>query len=152
MLLMASAIQQAINDAVKDAMRAKAKERLTTLRLVTAEFKRIEVDERIELDDARVLAILDKMVKQRRDSAKQYSENGRPELADQELFEISVIQEYLPQQLSEAEIRTLIQETATSLGASSPADMGKLMGAIKPKVQGRADMGLVSQLVKAQLQ
>jgi uncharacterized protein YqeY len=149
---MASAIQQAINDAVKDAMRAKAKERLTTLRLVTAEFKRIEVDERIELDDARVLAILDKMVKQRRDSAKQYSENGRPELADQELFEISVIQEYLPQQLSEAEIRTLIQETATSLGASSPADMGKLMGAIKPKVQGRADMGLVSQLVKAQLQ
>jgi uncharacterized protein YqeY len=149
---MASVIQQAINDAVKDAMRAKAKERLTTLRLVTAEFKRIEVDERIELDDARVLAILDKMVKQRRDSAKQYSENGRPELADQELFEISVIQEYLPQQLSEAEIRTLIQETATSLGASSPADMGKLMGAIKPKVQGRADMGLVSQLVKAQLQ
>lgn len=149
---MTSAIQQAINDAVKDAMRAKAKERLSTLRLVTAEFKRIEVDERIELDDARVLAVLDKMVKQRRESAKQYSENGRPELAEQELFEISVIQEYLPQQLSEAEIRTLIQETAAALGANSPADMGKLIGAIKPKVQGRADMGLVSQLVKAQLQ
>ncbi|MCR6652597.1 MAG: GatB/YqeY domain-containing protein [Cellvibrionaceae bacterium] len=149
---MTSAIQRAINDAVKDAMRAKAKERLSTLRLVTAEFKRIEVDERIELDDARVLAVLDKMVKQRRESAKQYSENGRPELAEQELFEISVIQEYLPQQLSEAEIRTLVQETAAALGASSPADMGKLIGAIKPKVQGRADMGLVSQLVKAQLQ
>lgn len=149
---MSSAIQQAINDAVKDAMRAKAKERLSTLRLVTAEFKRIEVDERIELDDARVLAVLDKMVKQRRDSAKQYSDNGRPELAEQELFEISVIQEYLPQQLSEAEVRTLIQETATTLDAKSMADMGKLMGAVKPKVQGRADMGLVSQLVKAQLQ
>ncbi|SRR5690554_62823 len=149
---MSSAIQHAINEAVKDAMRAKAKERLGTLRLITAEFKRIEVDERIELDDARVLVVLDKMVKQRRDSAKQYSENGRPELAEKEQFEISVIQEYLPQQLSEAELRTLVQQTADSLGVSGMADMGKLMGAIKPKVQGRADMGLVSQLVKAQLQ
>lgn len=149
---MSSAIQQAINEAVKDAMRAKAKERLGVLRLITAEFKRIEVDERIELDDARVLAVLDKMVKQRRDSAKQYSDNGRPELAEQEQFEIGVIQEFLPQQLSEAEIRTLVQQTATELGVSGMADMGKLMGAVKPKVQGRADMGLVSQLVKAQLQ
>lgn len=149
---MSSAIQQAINEAVKDAMRAKAKERLSTLRLITAEFKRIEVDERIELDDARVLAVLDKMVKQRRESAKQYSDNGRPELAEQELFEISVIQEYLPQQLSEEEIRALVQEAATSLGVSGMADMGKLMAAVKPKVQGRADMGLVSQIVKAQLQ
>lgn len=145
-------MSSAINEAVKDAMRAKAKERLGTLRLITAEFKRIEVDERIELDDARVLVVLDKMVKQRRDSAKQYSENGRPELAEKEQFEISVIQEYLPQQLSEAELRTLVQQTADSLGVSGMADMGKLMGAIKPKVQGRADMGLVSQLVKAQLQ
>jgi len=149
---MSSAIQQAINEAVKDAMRAKAKERLSTLRLITAEFKRIEVDERIELDDARVLAVLDKMVKQRRESAKQYSDNGRPELAEQELFEISVIQEYLPQQLSEEEIRALVQEAATGLGVSGMADMGKLMAAVKPKVQGRADMGLVSQIVKAQLQ
>lgn len=149
---MSSAIQHAINEAVKDAMRAKAKERLMTLRLITSEFKRIEVDERIELDDARVLAVLDKMVKQRRDSAKQYSENGRPELAEREQFEIGVIQEYLPQQLSEAELRTLVQEAAATLGATGMADMGKLMGAVKPQVQGRADMGLVSQLVKAQLQ
>lgn len=149
---MSSAIQHAINEAVKDAMRAKAKERLMTLRLITSEFKRIEVDERIELDDARVLAVLDKMVKQRRDSAKQYSENGRPELAEREQFEIGVIQEYLPQQLSETELRTLVKEAATTLGATGMADMGKLMGAVKPQVQGRADMGLVSQLVKAQLQ
>lgn len=149
---MSSAIQQAINEAVKDAMRAKAKERLTTLRLITSEFKRIEVDERIELDDARVLAVLDKMVKQRRESARQYSENGRPELAEREQFEIGVIQEYLPQQMTEAELRTLVQETAAALGVTGMADMGKLMGAVKPKVQGRADMGLVSQLVKAQLQ
>lgn len=149
---MTSAIQQTINESVKDAMRAKAKERLGTLRLITAEFKRIEVDERIELDDARVLAVLDKMVKQRRESAKQYSENGRPELAEQELFEISVIQEFLPQQLSENEIHALVQDAAAELGVSSMADMGNLMAAVKPKVQGRADMGLVSQLVKAQLQ
>lgn len=149
---MSSAIKNTISEAVKDAMRAKAKERLGVLRLVTAEFKRIEVDERIELDDARVLVILDKMVKQRRESAKQFSENGRPELAEQEQFEIRVIQEFLPQQLSEAEIRSLVAEAAQSLGAKSAADMGKLMAAIKPKVQGRADMGLVSQLVKAQLQ
>lgn len=149
---MSSAIQQAINEAVKDAMRAKAKERLGVLRLITAEFKRIEVDERIELDDARVLAVLDKMVKQRRESARQFSENDRPELAEQELFEISVIQEFLPQQLSEEEIRALVAQAAQDLGAKTAADMGKLMAAIKPKVQGRADMGLVSQLVKAQLQ
>lgn len=149
---MSSAIQQAINEAVKDAMRAKAKERLMILRLITAEFKRVEVDERIELDDARVLAVLDKMVKQRRESARQYSENGRPELAEQEQFEIGVIQEYLPQQMSEAELRALVEKTAAELGVSGTADMGKLMGAVKPKVQGRADMGLVSQLVKAQLQ
>lgn len=149
---MSSGIQQAINEAVKDAMRAKAKERLTTLRLITAEFKRIEVDERIELDDARVLVVLDKMVKQRRESARQFSENGRPELAEQEQFEIGVIQEYLPQQMSEVELRALVQKTAAELGVSGMADMGKLMGAVKPKVQGRADMSLVSQLVKSQLQ
>jgi len=149
---MPSEIKNTITESVKDAMRAKAKERLGVLRLITAEFKRIEVDERIELDDARVLAILDKMLKQRRESAKQYSENGRPELAEQEQFEIRVIQEFLPQQLTEAEIRALVTEAAQSLDVKTAADMGKLMAAIKPKVQGRADMGLVSQLVKAQLQ
>jgi uncharacterized protein YqeY len=149
---MSSNIQQLINEAVKDAMRAKAKERLTTLRLITSEFKRVEVDERIELDDARVLAILDTMVKQRRQSAKQYSENDRQDLADQELFEIGVIQDFLPQQLTEDEIRSLVEETAAALEVKSMADMSKLMSAIRPKVQGRADMGVVSQLVKAQLQ
>lgn len=149
---MPSEIQRTISESVKDAMRAKAKERLGVLRLITAEFKRIEVDERIELDDTRVLAILDKMVKQRRESAKQFSENARPELAEQEQFEIRVIQEFLPQQLSEAEIRTLVTEAAANVGAKTAADMGKLMAVIKPKVQGRADMSLVSQLVKAQLQ
>lgn len=148
---MASAIQLSIQDAVKDAMRAKAKERLGALRMMTAELKRIEVDERIELDDARVLAVLDKMLKQRKDSAAQYDGAGRPELAEQERFEISVIQEFLPEPLSEDDLQALVAETAAATGASSMADMGKLMGALKPKVQGRADMNRVSQLVKAQL-
>lgn len=148
---MASDIQQAINNAVKDAMRAKDKARLGTLRLVTSEFKRIEVDERIELNDARVLAVLDKMVKQRKDSAQQYADNGRQELADQELFEIKVISEYLPQALTEEEIKSIIAEGISATSASSMADMGKLMAVIKPKLQGRADMGSVSKLVKAEL-
>ncbi len=148
---MASELKTTITDAVKDAMRAKEKERLGVLRMVTAELKNIEINERIELDDSRVLAVLDKMVKQRRDSAKQYLDNDRPELAQQEQFEIEVIQAFLPQQLSEDEIRQIVSDTAAELGASSMADMGKLMGALKPKMQGRADMGLVGKLVKAQL-
>lgn len=148
---MASELQTSIKEAVKDAMRAKQKERLATLRMITAELKNIEVNERIELDDARVLAVLDKMVKQRRDSATQYEQNDRPELAEKEHFEISVIQEFLPQQLSEAEVTQLVEETAKSVGATSMADMGQLMGALKPKVQGRADMARVGQIVKSQL-
>lgn len=148
---MSSELKTTITDAVKDAMRAKNKERLGVLRLITAEFKRIEVDERIELDDARVLAVLDKMVKQRRDSARQFSENDRQDLADKELYEISVIQDFLPKQLSEEEIRALVAKTAAEQNATSKADMGKLMAALKPQVQGRADMGVVSQAVKAQL-
>jgi uncharacterized protein YqeY len=148
---MASTLKTTITESVKDAMRAHAKERLGVLRLITAEFKRVEVDERIELDDGRVLAILDKMVKQRRDSERQFSENNRQDLADKETFEIGVIQEFLPQQLSEDEIRALVAATANDLNATAKADMGKLMAALKPKVQGRADMNLVSQAVKAQL-
>lgn len=148
---MSSELKTTITEAVKDAMRAKDKERLGVLRLITSEFKRIEVDERIELDDARVLAVLDKMVKQRRDSARQFSENDRQDLADKELFEIGVIQDFLPQQLSEDEIRALVAKTAAEQNATSKADMGKLMAALKPQVQGRADMGAVSQAVKAQL-
>lgn len=148
---MTSELKTTITDAVKDAMRAKAKERLAVLRMVTAEIKNIEVNERIEPDDARVLAVLDKMVKQRRDSAKQFLDNARPELAEQELFEIAVIQDFLPQQLSEEEIRQIVADTADEVGASTMADMGKLMGALKPKMQGRADMSLVGKLVKSQL-
>ncbi len=148
---MASPLQQTIVEAVKDAMRAKDKDRLGVLRLITAEFKRIEVDERIELDDTRVLAVLDKMVKQRKDSARQYADANRPELAAREEFEIGVIRDFLPEALSDAELKTLIAEAAAQTDAKSMADMGKIMAVIKPQVQGRADMGTVSQLVKAQL-
>ncbi len=148
---MASAIQAQITDDMKAAMRAKEKERLGVIRLMQAEFKRIEVDERIELDDARVLAVLDKMVKQRRDSIKQYEDAGRQELADQEAFEITVIQAYLPAQLGADEIAAMVDAALTETGASSMQDMGKVMGVLKPKVQGRADMGEVSKLIKAKL-
>lgn len=146
-----SELKQRINDAMKAAMRAKDKPRLGVIRLMQAEFKRIEVDERIELDDTRVLAILDKMTKQRRDSAKQYLDAGRQELADQESFEISVIEEFLPAALSEDELNSIIDQAIADSGAESIRDMGKAMGLIKPQVQGRADMGAVSQLIKAKL-
>ena len=147
----ASELKSRIHDAMKAAMRAKEKPRLGVIRLIQAEFKRIEVDERIEIDDARVLAVLDKMVKQRRDSAKQYEDAGRPELAEQETFEISVISEFLPQALSEDEISALIDEALTNTDASGMQAMGAIMAELKPKLQGRADMGKVSQLVKAKL-
>jgi len=136
---------------MKAAMKARAKERLATIRLIQAEFKRIEVDERIDIDDARALAILDKMVKQRRDSASQYRDAGREELAAQEDAEIAVIQEFLPQQLSEAEISDAIDAALATIDASGMAAMGPLMGILKPQMQGRADMGQVSRLVKAKL-
>lgn len=147
---MSTELKQQINAAVKDAMRAQAKDRLGVLRLISAEFKRIEVDERIEVDDARALALLDKMVKQRRDSVAQFSAGGRPELAEKETYEISVIQEFLPQALSEAELIDLIQQAITEVGATSAADLGKIIGIVKPKAQGRCDMSKVSQLIKAQ--
>ena len=146
-----SEVQQRVNDAVKDAMRARDKVRLGTLRLVTAEFKRIEVDERIELDDTRVLAILDKMVKQRVDSEKQYRDAGRTDLADVEAAEIAVIREFLPAALGDEEIAALVAEAIAESGAESMRDMGKVMGLLKPKLQGRADMGAVSGIVKARL-
>ena len=136
---------------MKAAMKARAKERLATIRLIQAEFKRIEVDERIDIDDARALAILDKMVKQRRDSASQYRDAGREELAAQEDAEIAVIQEFLPQQLSEAEISDAIDAALATIDASGMTAMGPLMGILKPQMQGRADMGQVSRLVKAKL-
>ena len=146
-----SALKQRITDDMKAAMKGGNKARLGVIRLILAALKQIEVDERIELDDARVLAILDKMVKQRRDSIAQYESAGRTELAEQEKFEIGIIQDYLPQQLSEEEIAALIDEALAATGASSMKDMGKLMGWLKPKLQGRADMGAVSASIKQKL-
>ena len=144
-------IKQTIHDAMKDAMRAKDKGRLGAIRLIQAEFKRIEVDERIEIDDTRALAVLDKMVKQRRDSISQYESADRQELADVEIAEISVIQDFLPAALSDEEISTMVQAAIQQTGASSMADMGKVMAIIKPQIQGRADAGAVSGLIKATL-
>jgi uncharacterized protein YqeY len=140
-----------LKDAMKEAMRAKDKPRLSAIRLVQAEIKRVEVDERIDIDDARVLAILDKMVKQRRDSITQYEAAGRQELADIEIAEINVIQDFLPTALTDAEIAELVQSAISQTGAASMADMGKVMGILRPQVQGRADTGAVSGLVKAAL-
>jgi len=146
-----SAIVASVKDAVKQAMRAKDKPRLGALRLAAAEFKKVEVDERIEIDDERALALLDKMVKQRRDSIRQYEEAGRDDLADTEKFEVSVISEFLPEALSEDELAKLVADAVAQTGATGMQDMGKLMGVLKPQVQGRADMAQVSQLVKANL-
>ena len=136
---------------MKAAMKAKEKPRLQTIRLIQAEFKRIEVDELIEIDNAPALAVLDKMLKQRRDSAQQYTDADRPELAEQENFEITVIQEFLPEQLSEDEIIALIDEAFANVDAEGMQAMGPVMGQLKPKLQGKADMGQVSQLVKQRL-
>ena len=140
-----------INEAMKAAMRAKEKERLGTIRLVLAEIKKVEVDERINPDDTRVISILDKMVKQRRDSIKQFTDAGRNELAAKEESEIEVIQEFLPQPLSQEEIASLIDEAIASTGAASMQDMGKVMGLLKPNMTGRADMGMISGLIKQRL-
>ena len=125
--------------------------RTFTGRLILAAIKQIEVDERIELDDTRILSVLDKMVKQRRDSADQYEKAGRDELAAQENFEIGVIQEFLPAQLSEAELITMVDAAIAASGASGMQAMGSVMAELKPKLQGRADIGAVSQLVKSRL-
>lgn len=141
-------IKARIVDAMKDAMRAREKERLNTIRLVLAEFKKIEVDERIDVDDTRALALLDKMVKQRRESIKQYEAGGRPELAAAEQAEIDVIQDFLPTALSEAEITDIIKQAIAQSGATDMKGMGAVMNIARPQLMGRADMGLVSQLVK----
>jgi uncharacterized protein YqeY len=136
-----------IND-MKDAMRAQEKLKLQTIRLITAAIKQREVDERIELTDQDILVILDKMVKQRRDSLKQYEAANREDLAAQERFEIELIQNYLPQSLSEAELEVLIKEAIKATAAVNMQDMSKVMQILKPQVQGRADMGAVSQKIK----
>lgn len=146
-----TSLKEQITEAMKNAMRAKEKERLGAIRLILAEIKRIEVDERIDVDNDRLLVILDKMVKQRRDSVKQFADAGRQELADKEQAEIDVIQEFLPTQLSEEELTQLVADAVAQTGAASMQDMGKVMGILKPQVQGRADMGAVSKAVKAHL-
>ena len=146
-----AALKQRLSDEMKTAMRNKDKARLGVVRLALAAIKQREVDDRIELDDAQVLAVLDKMVKQRRDSVQQYEAAGRQELADQESFEIGVLQEFLPAALSEAEIDDLITQAIAASGAASMQDMGKAMSLLRPQVQGRADMAEVSQKLKARL-
>lgn len=144
-------LKEQLTEAMKQAMRAQDKARLGVIRLVLAAIKQQEVDTRQAQDDLAVLAVLDKMVKQRRESIRQYTEAGRLELAEQEQFEINVIQEYLPQALSDDEIAALVAEAVTATGAASVKDMGKVMAWVKPKAQGRADMGKVSSLIKTSL-
>ena len=146
-----SPLKNTLTEAMKDAMRAKEKFRLGVIRMALAEIKRVEVDERIDVDDARCLAIIDKMSKQRRDAANQFVDGGRQDLADNELAEVEVLKEFLPAQLSENEIIALIDETIATTGASGPQGMGQVMGQIKSQVQGRADMQVISQLVKERL-
>ena len=136
---------------MKTAMKAGEKTRLGVIRLIMAAVKQREVDERIELDDTQVLAVLDKMMKQRRDSIDAYGAAGRQDLVDVERFEVEVIQGYLPQTLDEAELTALVAAAVTASGAAAMSDMGKVMALLKPQVQGRADMGAVSALVKRRL-
>ncbi|CAH0532472.1 putative protein YqeY [Vibrio stylophorae] len=145
------ALIERLKDEQKSAMKAKAKLRLGTLRLVLAAVKQIEVDERKTLNDDEVLAVLTKLVKQRRDSAAQYQAADRTDLADTELAEIAVIEEFMPQPLSSDEIAALVAQAVDASGATSMQEMGKVMAVLKPQIQGRADMGVVSQLVKAKL-
>jgi len=144
-------LKQQISDDMKAAMRAKETARLGAIRLLLAALKQREVDERIELTDADVIAIIEKMLKQRRDSIAQYEAAGRQELADVEKFEIGVLQTYMPQALSDEEIATAVAEAIAATAAAGPQDMGKVMGLLKPKLAGRADMGKVSGLIKARL-
>jgi len=144
-------LKSRIQEDVKDAMRARDRQRLGALRLITAGIKQKEVDERISLDDNAVISVLEKMIKQRRDSHQQYEQAGREELAAQEAFEIEILQGYMPAALSESEISELVDAAIVETGASSMKDMGKIMGILKPKLQGRADMGAVSGQVKTRL-
>lgn len=144
-------LRDRVNDDIKLAMKAREAERLGTLRLLAAAMKQREVDERITLDDAGVVAVVEKMIKQRRESIAQYEQASRQELADKERAEIVVLEAYLPAQLSEAEVDAIVAEAVAASAAKSAADMGKVMAVVKPKLAGRADMGKVSALVRAKL-
>jgi len=145
------ALREQLNEDIKTAMKAREADKLAALRLMLSAVKQREVDERVTLDDAGVISVVEKMIKQRKDSISQYEKAARQDLADKEKYEISVIEAYLPQQLSAAEIDAIVAEAVASTGAKSAADMGKVMGVVKPKLAGRADMGRVSGLVKAKL-
>jgi uncharacterized protein YqeY len=140
-----------IQEDIKTAMKAKEAFRLATLRLLSAAMKQKEVDERVELDDAAVLAIIEKLIKQRKDSISQFEKAGRQDLVDAEKNELDILAAYLPAQMGDAEIAAAIDAAMTSTGAAGPKDMGKLMGVLKPQLAGKADMGKVSSLVKAKL-
>ena len=145
------ALREQLNEDMKAAMKARDAERLGALRLALAAVKQREVDERVTLDDAGVVAVIEKMIKQRKDSIAQFEKAARQDLADKEKFEISVIEAYLPKQLSQAEIDAAAAEAIAATGAKGPQDMGKVMAALKARLAGRADMGKVSALVKAKL-
>ncbi len=140
-----------ISEDMKSAMRAKETERLGTIRLLQAAIKQREVDERIELTDADVIAVIEKMLKQRRDSISAYEKANRDDLAEVEKAEVAILQVYLPKQLTEEEVKALLEKAITDTGAASMKDMGKVMGVIKPLVAGKADMGKISGLIKARL-
>ena len=140
-----------IKDDMKSAMKAKQKGRLNVIRMILAAIKQIEVDERIELDDARIIVVLDKMLKQRRESIKQFNEAGRTDLTEIEEAEVLVIQEYLPQALTEDEIQGIVEKAVADSGAESIKDMGKVMGIVRPQMLGRADMSVVSAVIKSRL-
>ena len=146
-----SALKKHISDTLKVAMRAKEKQRVTVIRTILSECKKVEVDERIELDDARVLAILDKMNKQRKDSNQQFLDGGREDLAKVEQEEMAIISEFLPTPLTDDEVAAIVKAAIAETGASSMQQMGAVMAIVKPQVQGRADMAQISKQVKAQL-
>jgi uncharacterized protein YqeY len=148
---MSSTLKPQLTSDMKSSMKSGDKHRLGVVRLILAAIKQIEVDERIELDNTRILAVLDKMAKQRRESISHYSAAGREDLVAVEQAEIEIIQEYLPEALSDAEINDIVEKSITDTGAVSIKDMGKVMGLLKPQLQGRADMGKVSQLIKSRL-
>lgn len=146
-----SALKERLQNDIKDAMRARDKDRLSMLRLIAAGIKQKEVDERITLDDSQIIAIIDKMIKQQRDALTQFESAGRTDLVDKSNFELGIMQTYMPALLSAAELNTIISESIVASGAKSPADMGKVMSLLKPKVQGRCDMGNLSKQVKEKL-
>ena len=148
---MAETLKSKIQADMKSSMKSGDKARLGVIRLMLSAIKQVEVDERIELDDTRIIAVLDKMVKQRRESISQFASAGRDDLTAIEQAELEIIGEFMPEALSEAEIEALIEQSLTATGASSIRDMGKVMGMLKPQLQGRADMGQVSQLIKSRL-